>query len=450
MNQYELATKKHALYKQHHGRWQFLYDSYVGGEDYRKKGYLTRYQQETNDDYNARLQETPYDNQVMSIVSTYNSFLFRTIPTRELNSIERLPETEQFLRDADLEGRSFDLFMKEASTWSNVFGHCWIMVSKPNIGAQTRADEIANQVRPYVSILTPLTVIDWDYERTLNGAYELTYLKYLEDVNGDIETYREWTPDLIRTLVVDTDREEVNEIKDEPNQLGKIPAVICYSDRSIVRGIGVSSISDVADQCRYIYNALSEAAQSIRLDSHPSLVASAETVIGTGAGAVITMPTDIDPGFKPYVLDFNGASIDSILRVIERAEKSIEGMTHTGGVRSNQTQAMSGVALETEFQLLNVKLSGIANNLVLAEEGIWRLFCLYQNQPYDVDVQYPDSFSIRDSQNEIKQLQIAAATATSPAVKELIDREVLRWMEIPDEDQPVIRSGAQIAPASET
>jgi hypothetical protein len=34
--------------------------------------------------------------------------------------------------------------------------------------------------------------------------------------------------------------------------------------------------------------------------------------------------------------------------------------------------------METEFQLLNAKLSEKADNLELAEEQMWRLFAIYQ------------------------------------------------------------------------
>ncbi|WP_216071916.1 hypothetical protein, partial [Acinetobacter baylyi] len=37
------------------------------------------------------------------------------------------------------------------ATWSSVFGHCYILLSKPNVGAQTRAEEQQVGVRPSIS-----------------------------------------------------------------------------------------------------------------------------------------------------------------------------------------------------------------------------------------------------------------------------------------------------------
>ncbi|KAF2377629.1 hypothetical protein BSN82_17785 [Acinetobacter baylyi] len=79
-------------------------DSYVGGADYQKGGYLTKYQLETNQEYSQRLQNTPLENHCQSIVSVYKSFLFRVAPEREFNSIEGMPELEDFRSSADMDG----------------------------------------------------------------------------------------------------------------------------------------------------------------------------------------------------------------------------------------------------------------------------------------------------------------------------------------------------------
>jgi len=422
------------LYNQNIERWKFLYNSYIGGQAYRDAAYLTRYQLETDSEYQARLNNTPLDNHCKSIISVYNSFLFRNEPSREYNSITNLPELESFLEDADLEGRSFNAFMKEVFNWSAVFGHTWIIMSKPNIGATTLAEEQAMNIRPYVSLLTPLVVLDWIWERGPCGCYELVYLKYVEDINGDINILKEWTPIEIKTTEINAVDNIIQSEVIEVNELGKIPAVIAYSDRSIVRGLGISAITDIADCQRFIYNSLSEADQSIRLDSHPSLVATPDTQIGTGAGSVIQIPENLDAGLKPYVLDFAGANINSIYTVIDKTVESIEKMANVGGVRTTETRSQSGVALQTEFQLLNARLSGFADNLELAEEQMWQLFCLYQMQPYDVVIDYPDSFQIKDAENEINQLQLAKNAATDPRILQAIDAKILDWLEL-DEDE---------------
>jgi hypothetical protein len=423
--------------------WQYLLESYIGGEEYRRAGHLTRYQLETDPEYQARLRTTPLENHCSSVVSVYNSFLFREHPDRDFSNNTESFQLEMFLRDADLDGRSLDAFMKDVATWSSVFGHCWIMVTKPNVGAVTIADEQAQGVRPYVSLLTPMVVTDWTWSRSATGRYELIYLKYQEDVNGDIQTIKEWRPDTIRTVTVNNRESRIYEDIVEVNGLGKIPAVIAYNGRSSVRGIGVSDITDIADQQKFIYNATSEVEQTIRMDSHPSLVKTSDTIAGTGSGAIIQVPENLDPGLKPYLLEFNGASVDSIYAAINHAVESIDKMANVGAVRATESRTLSGVAMETEFQLLNARLSEKADNLELAEEQMWDLWFEYMGEQWMGSVDYPGSFNIRDTSKEIEQLKIAKDTATDAVVLRKIDEHIMKWMGEEKVDLPFIDPNPQ-------
>ena len=420
----EALLSGNTIYNEYRNRWQYLFESYVGGEAYREGEHLTRYQLETPTEYASRLATTPLDNHCQSVVSVYNSFLFREEPKRELNSLEQLPEIEAFLEDSDLDGRSLNAFMKDVATWSSVFGHCWTIMAKPNTNANTRAEELNQDVRPYVNLITPLMMLDWSYSRSINGAYRLDYIRYIEDINGSIRTIKEWTPELIKTTVVDVDDETVVENQVEENGLGLIPAVCVYNKKSTVRGIGVSDIADISDAQKMIYNLNSEIEQGIRLDSHPSLVTTPNTNIGSGAGAVIHMPEDMDPALRPYLLQNSGANIDSILQTIKNIVESIDKMANTGAVRATESRSMSGVAMDTEFQLLNARLSEKADNLELAEEQLWTLFAYYQGYIWDGMVDYPNTFGIKDVANDIRLMLETRKTVTDPKLIEMLEHEI--------------------------
>ena len=431
------------LYDTYYTQWKYLLESYLGGQEYKRAGHLTRYQQESNAEYTARVRATPLDNHCQSVISVYMSFLFRSSPKRDFNQLEGRPDLESFLRDCDFDGRSLDNFMKDVSAWSSVFGHCWIVLAKPNLRAQTLADQITQGVRPYAVLLQPMTVLDWNWSRAANGRYELTYFKYLEDVNGDIRVVKEWSKDTIRTVTVDVGLSKINEDITEPNGLGMIPAICAYNGRSTVRGIGISDIADIADQQRFIYNATSEIDQSIRLDSHPSLVTTPDTQLGVGAGAIIKMPENLDPGLRPYVLDFGGADTNNILAAIKHAIESIDKMANIGAVRAVESRVMSGVAMETEFQLLNARLSEKADLLELAEEQMWEIWCRYQGQQWMGSIEYPGSFNVRDTSQEINQLKVARDTATDPVVLRKIDEHIMEWMGEDYADLPFIDPNPQ-------
>ena len=429
-NEANEVTSGNLTYTTYQPIWQYYLESYMGGEDYRRAEHLTRYQLETDREYAARLRNTPLENHCKSIISVYVSFLFRQTPDRDFGSMGYMPELDSILEDADYEGRNMDSFMKQVSVWSNVFGHAWVLVSKPNIGARTRADEQAAGLRPYLCLITPLAVLDWRYTRDSVGRYKLTYFKYLEDINGDVKTVKEWTTTEIKTTVVDDSKKKIIEQIIDLNQLGMIPAVCAYAARSPQRGIGISSISDIADAQRYIYNATSEMDQSIRLDSHPSLVIGDEVNVSSGAGGVIQMPNGMDPALKPYVLDFGGANVGNILEVIRHTTQTIDKLANTGAIRTTETRTASGIAIQTEFELLNARLSELADSLELCEEEIWQIIAQYQGYVWDGVIHYPDSFNIRDDANELQKLQQAKAIATDPAILTAIDHELVELMDL--------------------
>lgn len=429
---YARAMTTNYLWNRHKDRWTYLLHSYVGGEEYRKGAYLHRYELENEKEYARRLESTPLDNQCKSIVSLYNSFLFRLPPNREMGSMANDPRVAAILEDADLEGRNMDAFMREVAVWSEVFGHCWVAVSKPSVSAVTLADELAQGVRPYLSVYSPLAVTDWRWARNPNGGYQLIMIKFLEEINDTLQVVTEYTETEIIKTTIDVKSNKASDVVTEPNELGRVPFVLVYAERSPVRGIGISVIDDIADQQRAIYNEQSEVYESIRLDTHPSLAATSDTDIGTGAGSLIRLPDNLQPELKPYILEFSGAPIEKIYTSINEHKKMIDSMANVGSVRGVEQRELSGIAMETEFQLLNARLSSLADNLELAEENIWEWVGIYLGIAWDGKIEYADSFSMRDTGRELQQLVTAYQTVQDPARKAYLEHEIMAAIDLED------------------
>lgn len=430
-----LGLPVHPDWRNNIKRWTYFSDSFNGGNDYRRGQYLVKYVLESGAEYDNRIKNTPLDNHCKSVVETYNSFLFRKPPTREYGTqVTNDPALDSFLNDCDLDGRSFNSFMRDVATYSAVYGHVWVMIDKPNTTVATRADELQQEIRPYVSIITPENVIDWSYERKPNGVYELTSLTILDGIDDKAAYYRTITK-TETTIMKKTGTSTEAEIQEIiVNPIGVVPCVPAYAGRSQTKGIGVSDISDIADTQRAIYNELSELEQIIRVSNHPSLVKTSSTQAAAGAGAVIDLPDELDPNLKPYLLEPNGSGINQILSSINEKVDSINRMANMGGVRSTTAKQMSGVALNTEFQLLNARLSQKADNLELAEELIWRMWALWQNKVWDGIVNYPDSFNIHDKENTIQLLKVAKETMPqNPELLKQIDIMLAEAL-ITDED----------------
>jgi hypothetical protein len=86
---------------------------------------------------------------------------------------------------------------------------------------------------------------------------------------------------------------------------------------------------------------------------------------------------------------------------------------------------MSGVAMATEFQMLNAKLSEKADILELAEEQLWQLFAEWQEVTPDVEVFYPDAFDLRDYDKELVFLQqMRSSGVKSVTLMQEVDKKI--------------------------
>ena len=420
---------QHPDYENNVDRWEFYLRSYMGGADYSEGQYLTGYLNEDSKEYDRRRQLTPIDNHCRNVVHIYSSFLWRISPTRNFQAMEGSPDLEAFLADSDLDGQNFNSFMRQAQVWSSVYGHVWVMVDKPQTNAGTRADELDQGVRPYVTLITPENVYDWRWERQPSGRYELTYLKVRESVDRvdgttTVTYFREWYKEQIKLTRYDGSTGEV--IQQIDNPIGVIPAVYLPANRSIVRGIGISDISDVAYMQKAIYQELSEIEQLIRISNHPTLVKTYDTDASAGAGAIINIADDLDAGLRPYQMQPSGANLDAIRASISDKIDAINRMTHMGAVRGAKELTQSGVAMQTEFQMLNAKLSEKADILELAEEQLWSFYCRWQDHnTHEVEISYPDSFDLRDYAQELQFLQqVQASGVRSDTLRREVDKQI--------------------------
>ena len=435
---------QHQHYKGMMPRWEYFIRSYLGGKEYQDGKFLQPYQLEFENEYHKRINFTPLDNHCRNIIDIYSSFLFRVEPVREYGSLTEDMSVEQFKDDADLEGRSFNALMREAQRFASIYGHVWLLMDKPSTNVMTRAEELDQGIRPYLNIYTPENVLDWHYTRNDAGYYFLDYLKIREEQTAEGEFYKLWFLDKIDTVFVSTvNRDEPRLIASVPNPLMKIPAVILYNQRSPMRGLGVSDLTDVADLQKAIYNELSEIEQIIRLSNHPSLVKTKDTDAGAGAGSIIEIPENLDANLKPYILQPSGSNLDGVLASINHKVEAINRLTHVGTLRATAERVQSGIALRTEFELLNARLSEKSKLMELAEEQIWRLFAEWQETVFDGEVEYPESFDIRDWATDLELLQSAkASNIKSATFAKEIDKQIAKT--VIDDDMTLEQINSEI------
>ena len=426
----EFLQSKHDLWHSNISNWEFYIRSYLGGNDYKNGYYLHRYILETPEEYDARVRHTPVDNHCKNVVQIYTSFLWRVPPTRDYGDLDGDLQLASFLEDADLDGRNFNTIMREVQMNASIYGNCWVIVDKPQSNAKTRAEELAQDIRPYVSIYTPENVVNWNYRRSASGRFYLDMLVVVEDINADRAIIKVFTEESIMTYEFEDYSEEYTDkkprlIEEIPNPIATIPAVNVYNLRGAKRPIGISDLADVAYLQQSIYNDYSEKEQLIRLANHPSLVKTPNVEASAGAGAIIEVPEDLDASLKPYIIQPSGQNLDGIMKCIQNKVDAIDRITHMGSVRATGNQIASGIALQTEFQLLNARLSEKADYLENAEEQIWGLFAKWQDKEWNGKVNYPDTFDIRDWANDLQYLQMAKASGIkSETFNKELDKQI--------------------------
>ena len=401
---------KHPLYEAKIKDWNFFRASYHGGSEYRSTtlGMLRKYLFEDDapgDQYAKRLEYTSMDNLVKLTIDTYRSYLFKTTPVRTFGSLADDLLINRFLYNVDFDGQDLNDFMKQANDLATVYGNVWILVTKGAAdGVITREQEIAADIRPYAKLFTPEYVCDWEYTKQPNGSERLTYVKTKEWVDSETERYIVWTEESFTEYLYDIETEKVISTTETPNRIGVVPFVCLRANYTNYKGYGVSDISDVAKIQQSIFNLLSEAEQGIRISNHPTLVKTEGTLATAGAGAVIQIDDTLDSNLKPYLIEPSGTNIQSIRDMIEVNVQAFLRSTHLGAVMAERGfSAKSGIALQTEFEMLNTRLGDKAAKMEQAEHAMWDLFWMWSDMLPDDEflVEYQKSFDLRDEHADV-------------------------------------------------
>jgi len=466
MLQIEDLRKVHNGYAEYLFRWDYYMRSYMGAEEYRDGAYLRKYiaeDQAPGNQYKQRLLDTALQNHVKQTVDAYRSFIFRNEPTRSLGKLVDDPFVMEFKENADLDGTELDHFMREVMDMVIIYGGSWVGVDRPSYQVDTLAQEIDMGIRAFTTLYNPTNVRNWRYERMINGKRKLTYICVVDESYADYDVLRCWYPDRVEVYTVSkkdyastsngltygdttanndniiSEYGEILNYEEFANPLGWVPFIHVQSDKSFHKGIGTSPIGDVCDIQREIYNLTSELYQSIRLSSHPSIVAEPSTEVNGGAGAIITVTENTN--IQPYLLQPTGASVESILNAIQQKVDAINEMTHLSAIKAVRNTPQSGVSLQVEREMLNAKLSDYSMMIEDAEKKIWKMFFAWQDIQPDDDfhVEYEDSFDLRDKHADLELYKKALELVPHNSFQHYIHDEIARLLITEEEDlQPIL------------
>lgn len=440
--------KRNPKYIANHKEWKMLLAVYEGIKQIIASGYITQHEREPDLSYKRRMEELYGFGYSKSVVDIFHFYLFKREPKRELKRLKSDELWKMFFENADLYGNGFDTTMMFVSLYAAVEGHMGILVDKPNTEELNRKQQIDNKVYPYIAIYFPNAILDWEEGKDKYSKPILKMVKLLDD-NGQ---YRIWWEDGWEVWELpknekgewDESNEEADAvfIKSGTNHIGVIPFIWHYNQRSKDTAVGVSDISEIARIDLSIIRNLSQTEEVVNYAAFPMMLkpkkaADPKKVSVSQAEDEVSVKAiqEFDPEFPdsaPKWMETEVADpIKAILEFIEKKIGEIYRSSNAGGMASTEisTQAKSGVALKTEFQLLNSKLVSKAINLEKTERKIVELWLMWENKVNlldDIKLNRERAFDIENLASDLENAVVAKTVVVSETFLQLLQKNIAR------------------------
>ena len=450
-----------------HKKYKFFQDSYDGGQAYKDGKYLIMHKREKDKNFNLRLDRASFMNFCSPVIDINTSYLFREEPTRDLKK----PSTavDSFLEDADLEGRPWNKVIRELSKLAGAMGVMGVIVDKPKGEAQSRAEELALGIRPYVAVYNPRAILYWEFQR-IGGFPTLTKLILKEGDDEALEQIIVWTREewarYKKASKVDTVTDKFVLAEPAiPNQLKRIPFALLRNRDSFKKMTGISDIADIADVNRRIYYLDSDALEIIENCGFPILEGSEEALSATGGdGADIDIGTEsvLNRGDESESGGFRyvEAPHTSLAAILEWRKQAIEDIKYLAKIGSGDAQSSgvseSGAALELRFLQLNALLSENAENCESFEKIIFELVGLWEEEEINIEIKYPRKFGVRDLAHDLDIALSAQTVVQSRTFSAVLSDGIARRVLPNDTPEKVLKQieielkQSQTLPGSET
>lgn len=404
--------RRHQLYNTWKELDNFLWDSYVGGEQYAAEKYLDKYPREIPIVYQRRQERAYYLNYVASVVDTYISEVFRRDPVRELPT-----NLNSFVEEATLEGEDLTAVSRAVLTRAVATDRAFVIVDKTNGEAS----------RPYVHELHPENLLDFSVADDGSFNWALVAEMICEDSNPFEKRvhemhYRLWFPEA--WILFDKEGAPI----DEGEAPGVVPIV------SVAPGAMPLQMFDICRVNRRIYNICSQLDEIFINVTFPmfyyqpgplppelasvgeKLTPKSASPIELGVARALELPdgTTIPPGF----LEPPGGA--ATMQIDER-ERLISSMYSMAGLKRRDPDSQiveSGVAKAYDFKEMNARLSSLSQGAEALEEDILFMVGAWSgNAEAEFNITYRKDFDVRDFAEMLEQHLMITDAVLPPGAK---------------------------------
>lgn len=343
--------------------------------------YLPKDELESDDRYVGRISRSDLYNRFrLTVEHLVGKPLSRPIGIREDNPAE----IERWAENIDLTGRNLTVFAQEVFRDAWITGISYVLADYPVVeGGQsrTRADDIREGLRPYLTHIRPEQVIGWRTERA-NGREVLTQLRITEE---SVEPEGEFGERLVRRVRVlyperhqvweeDAERNEYVLVDERPVSLGLIPLVPIYTGRTAMME-ALPPLEDLGWTNIRHFQTQSDQDSILHVAAVPTLfgagVVNDENEVVIGTDGLITGPL----GSSLEWLELHGKSIESREKQLARLEEHMvmQGLQPQIPRTGNVTATATALAEDRAASQLKSGAEGLRDGLetALMYCGMW-------------------------------------------------------------------------------
>lgn len=453
----DIVQRRHPLYEEMFGHWEFLEQSYRGGRKWFQSN-IFRYIKEGDLEYRDRVQRAYRFNHTRETVDLVNKYLFRAkIARKTKDAPEQLVD---FWKKVNAQGLDIDEFMRVVSLKQSIYGRPWIVIdNKVTVIPENASQADTKTLDLYAYIVPPQQVTDYAFDEAGETLWVMIKELARDDKDpltgtGAIETrYRLWTRETWHLF----EQTEGKDDKGNPetiwivagegeHKLGLVPCIPANNSIGSDAWDCPALIADVAYLDRAVSNYASNLDAIIQDQAFSQLAMPAQGILpGDEAYTkVLEMGTkrvflyDGEGGAAPQFLSPDPRQASLILAAIGQLINEIYHSVGLAGERTKQDNSKgidnsSGVAKSKDFERVVALLSSKADALEAVEYKMMQVVCAWAGladitEKSDL-VKYPveSQFDVRTMYDEIDvamKLRLMSLPAT--VMEEQVNRLVAK------------------------
>jgi hypothetical protein len=391
-----------------------------------------QHSRESNKNFLRRLSEGYGPNYSEAIINIFDYYMLQSEISRKFGKLAKFELWEIFQKDSDYYRTDYNIFLNQARKKASIFGHMGIMVDMPIVKTDTQKESIERKVYPYLSLYSPLDILDWIIERDYLGRPELVALK-LKEWDG---VYKVWEKDSWRSYIIGK-KGKAQLLETGKNRLGEIPFVWLFNaDKT--HYIGESDLKNIANIDVSMYNNCMQIEEIIDLAAFPMMrkpmkrqgEEGKEDRVGPSAVQEFD-PSQGEAGKPDWMRAEVSEPIKAILDTIVWKIAQIYRNATLSEATTERTSAESGYALSIRRDLLNAALVAKAKYLAEAEERIVYFWCKWMGKEdwaKDIKIERPKRFSVEQLKLDLENAILGKSVIHSETFSKELQKKLTREM----------------------